>query len=95
MKINYARALQAFTVRCVQGLAADEARCALYAQQSPQLVTALAPRLGYALAAELAKEAVKSGKTVKALVVEHGLLTQAEAERLLDPRPLTEPEHRD
>jgi aspartate ammonia-lyase len=89
-----ARALQSFTVRCVQGLAADQARCALYAQQSPQLVTALAPRLGYARAAELAKEAVRTGKTVKALVVEQGLLTQADADRLLDPRPLTEPEHR-
>jgi fumarate hydratase class II len=57
-------------------------------------VTALAPRLGYARAAELAKEAVRTGKTVKALVVEQGLLTQADADRLLDPRPLTEPEHR-
>jgi aspartate ammonia-lyase len=89
-----ARALDAFTLRCVDGLEADAERCARYAQQSPQLVTALAPRLGYARAAELAKQAVAEGRTVRELAIAQKLITAAEADRLLDPRPLTEPETR-
>ena len=91
---HLARAVAAFTVRCVQGLQADERRCAEYAHQSPQLVTALAPRIGYAAAAELAKRAVAQRRSIRELVVEQGLLSDEEAGRLLDPRPLTESEVR-
>ncbi|MBS2029412.1 MAG: aspartate ammonia-lyase [Deltaproteobacteria bacterium] len=92
---HLAQGIAAFTERGVRGLEADVERCAHYAQQSPQLVTALAPRLGYARAAELAKQAVAQRRTVKSLAVEQGLLTAQEAERLLDPKPLTEPEVRE
>jgi len=92
---HLATAINAFTERCIHGLEADIERCTHYAQQSPQLVTALAPRLGYARAAELAKQAVAQHKTVKELAVSQGLITAQEADRLLDPRPLTEPEVRE
>jgi len=53
-------------------------------------VTRLNPILGYEKAAELAKESFRTGKTVKELVVERGILSREEADRLLDPKALTE-----
>ncbi len=79
-----------FDVRCVRGIEADEAQCAHWLERSPALVTALAPKLGYAEAARLAKEAIATGLTVKALVVQKGLLQGAELEALLDLRAMTE-----
>jgi aspartate ammonia-lyase len=55
------------------------------------MATPLAPYIGYALAADIAKEAVKTGKTIRQLVVEKGVFTQAEVDAILDPHELTEP----
>jgi aspartate ammonia-lyase len=77
--------------RCVDGIEADEAQCAYWLERSPALVTALAPRIGYAEAAKLAKEAVASGLTVKELVLKKGILDQQELEEVLDLRAMTEP----
>jgi aspartate ammonia-lyase len=54
-------------------------------------VTALAPRIGYAEAAKLAKEAVASGLTVKELVLKKGILDEQELDEILDLRAMTEP----
>jgi aspartate ammonia-lyase len=77
--------------RCVDGIEADEAQCAYWLERSPALVTALAPRIGYAEAAKLAKEAVASGLTVKELVMKKKLLEPQELEEVLDLRAMTEP----
>jgi aspartate ammonia-lyase len=77
--------------RCVQGIQADEAQCAYWLERSPALVTALAPKIGYAEAAKLAKEALATGLTVKELVMKKGLLEGAELEEVLDLRAMTEP----
>jgi aspartate ammonia-lyase len=77
--------------RCVDGIEADEAQCAYWLERSPALVTALAPRLGYAEAAKLAKEAVASGLTVKELVLKKGILDEQELNEVLDLRAMTEP----
>jgi aspartate ammonia-lyase len=77
--------------RCVDGIEADEAQCAYWLERSPALVTALAPRIGYAEAAKLAKEAVASGLTVKELVMKKRILDGQELEELLDLRAMTEP----
>jgi aspartate ammonia-lyase len=77
--------------RCVEGIEADEAQCAYWLERSPALVTALAPRIGYAEAAKLAKEAVASGLTVRELVVKKGLLKGKDLEEVLDLRAMTEP----
>jgi aspartate ammonia-lyase len=77
--------------RCVDGIEADEAQCAYWLERSPALVTALAPRIGYAEAAKLAKEAVASGLTVKQLVMKKGILDEQELEEVLDLRAMTEP----
>jgi aspartate ammonia-lyase len=77
--------------RCVDGIEADEAQCAYWLERSPALVTALAPKIGYAEAAKLAKEAVASGLSVRELVMKKKLLEGEELEQVLDLRAMTEP----
>jgi aspartate ammonia-lyase len=77
--------------RCVAGIEADEAQCAYWLERSPALVTALAPKIGYAEAAKLAKEAIATGLTVKELVVKKKILQGEELEEVLDLRAMTEP----
>ncbi|MBA2459167.1 MAG: aspartate ammonia-lyase, partial [Gemmatimonadales bacterium] len=69
---------------------ADEAQCAYWLERSPALVTALAPKLGYAEAAKLAKEAIATGLTVKQLLEKKALLPREELEEVLDLRAMTE-----
>ena len=76
--------------RCVEGIEADEAQCAYWLERSPALVTALAPKLGYAEAAKLAKEAVATGLTVKQLLERKKLLPPEELNEVLDLRAMTE-----
>jgi aspartate ammonia-lyase len=76
--------------RCVDGIEADEAQCNYWLERSPALVTALAPKIGYAEAAKLAKEAIASGLTVKELITKKKLLSPRELEEVLDLRAMTE-----
>jgi aspartate ammonia-lyase len=85
-----ANATRTLAERCVNGIEADEKICAYWLERSPALVTALAPRIGYADAARLAKEAIATGLTVKQLVIQKGLLPAKELEELLDLRAMTE-----
>ena len=76
--------------RCVDGIVADEAQCVYWLERSPALVTALAPKIGYAEAAKLAKEAVAQGLTVRELVIKKGILSDRELDEVLDLRAMTE-----
>lgn len=77
--------------RCVRGIEANAPMLAYWVERSAALATALAPRIGYAAAAALTKRSVAEGTPVRELVVREGLLTAAEADRVLDLRRLTEP----
>ncbi len=90
MLIIVTNAVQAFAERCIEGLEADAAQCAHWLERSPALVTALAPRIGYAEAAKLAKEALATGLTVRELVVKKGILDEKDMEAVLDLRAMTE-----
>ncbi len=83
------RAAELFAKRCVEGIEADEERCAWMVERSLAMVTALAPRIGYDAAAALAKEAYASGKTIKELCLEKKILPAEEVARLLDARKMT------
>ena len=76
--------------RCVEGIEADAQQAAHWLERSPALVTALAPKIGYAEAAKLAKEAVAKNVTVRQLVMEKGLLKGKELDEVLDLRAMTE-----
>ena len=83
-------ATRVFAERCVDGIEADAAQCAYWLERSPALVTALAPKIGYAEAARLAKEALATGQTVRELVTGKRVLEGAELEEVLDLRAMTE-----
>ena len=89
--IILANATRQFDVECVRGIEADQQQCAHWLERSPALVTALAPRIGYAEAANLAKEAIASGLTVRELVARKGLLKGDDLDKILDLRAMTEP----
>jgi len=76
--------------RCVAGIEADGAQCAHWLERSPALVTALAPKIGYAEAAQLAKEAVAKNVTVRQLVMEKGVLKGKDLDEVLDLLAMTE-----
>ena len=78
-----------FSARCIEGLTATE-RGPQLVEQGLMLATALAPVIGYDEAAKLAKEALKSGRTIRELALERGM-DAAELDRLLDPAAMTEP----
>jgi len=73
---------------CVEGIVADEARCAEQVERSLAMVTPLALKIGYDKAAALAKQALAEDKTIRQLATEQGLLTALELEVVLDPRTL-------
>jgi aspartate ammonia-lyase len=60
-------------------------------ERSSALSTPLAPYLGYALAAEISKQAVREGRTIREIVIERGIFTAEELDELLAPHELTEP----
>ncbi len=84
-------AVGTFTERCVRGIEADEKRCNELVEQSLAMVTSLAPEIGYDKAADLAKEAYKTNKTVRQLCLEKGVIDAAKLAKLLDPTTMTEP----
>ena len=80
---------QNFAARCVEGLIATE-RGPQLVEQGLMLATALAPVIGYDEAAKLAKDAFKSGRTIRELAVERGIAPDR-LDELLDPAAMTEP----
>src|SRR5437667_1719 len=76
--------------RCVAGIEADRAQCEHWLERSPALVTALAPKIGYAEAAKLAKEAVTKNVTVRQLVMAKGVLKGKDLDEVLDLLAMTE-----
>ncbi len=84
-------ALVQVKIKCIDGIQADPERCRRYAETSMGLITALAPRLGYAKASELANEAVNQSLSLVEVLEKEGLFSQEELQRLLDPRSMTEP----
>jgi fumarate hydratase class II len=78
-----------FAVRCVEGIAATERGPALV-EQGLMLATALVPEIGYDAVAALAKEALKSGRTIRDLATERGIAPDR-LDELLDPAGMTEP----
>jgi fumarate hydratase class II len=80
-----------FARDCVAGLQANEEACRAGVEKSLSMVTSLNPLIGYARAAELAKEAFKSGKTIRELCQEKDILPNQVLQDALDPFNMTEP----
>jgi len=80
-----------FTQRCVTGLKAIADRCRHYFETSVGLAALLNQHIGYAKAAEVAKESVITGKTLRELIIEKGLMSEEDLNAALDPQRVTEP----
>jgi fumarate hydratase class II len=81
----------AFSERCISGLEADAERCRELVDRSLMLVTALTPALGYDAAATVAKEAMATGKTLRQVVLDRGLMDAAALDAALDPASMLGP----
>ncbi len=84
-------AANGFSKRCVKGLEVDRDRVEALVEQSLMLGTALAPHIGYDEAANLAKEAYKTGRTIRELATEKKLMSPAKLKRVLDLTHMTRP----
>ena len=82
-------AAETFAEKFVTKLEANEEQCAEAVERSMALATALNPAIGYDKASEVAKAALKEGKTVREVAVGKGYLTEAEADEVLDPERMT------
>ncbi|MGZ6266954.1 MAG: aspartate ammonia-lyase [Candidatus Limnocylindrales bacterium] len=82
---------RAFAEFCVTGIEANRERARDLMERSSALSTPLAPYLGYALAAEISKQAVRERRTIREIVIERGIFTPAELDELLAAHELTEP----
>ncbi len=72
------------TKRCIEGIRANSDRCLSYAEGSLALVTALNPHIGYLNAAAVAKESLETGKSLREIVLEKGLMRAEELAKVLD-----------
>jgi Aspartate ammonia-lyase len=84
-----AGAVKTFTDNCVSGITANVEHCRLLLEHSVGMVTALCPIIGYTKAAELAKQSLKSGVPIRALVLQENLMTDEELKEVLDPFKMT------
>jgi aspartate ammonia-lyase len=83
------QALIVFRTRCVDGMVADTARARELLERSTATATALSPYIGYAATAEIAKESVKTGKTIRELVLERRLLEPDRLDEILSADAMT------
>jgi fumarate hydratase class II len=83
--------VRVFTDRCVVGIEANEEHCRQMVERSLALATALAPTIGYDRAAEVAKEAHRSGRTVREVAETWAVLSPAELDAVLGTHRMTEP----
>jgi aspartate ammonia-lyase len=83
--------IHVFATKCVDGISANEARCLYYANATISIAAALNPYIGYAAAAEIAKESVKSGRPVAEIALERNLLDAVTLHEILDPMRMTTP----
>jgi aspartate ammonia-lyase len=81
--------MKVLRLRCVDGIVADEERARELLDRSTAAATALNPYIGYAATAEIAKESVKTGKPIRELVLERGLLDAKRLDEILSVDAMT------
>lgn len=84
-------AVQTLVDNCIVGITANEERCRYLVKNSVGIITAISPHLGYQKAADIAKKAIKTGESVRSLILKEKLMDEDELNRILDPIHMTEP----
>ena len=80
-----------FALYCIKGIRADKVKIKHYLENSLMLVTALAPKIGYDKAANIAKSALKNGSTLKFEALKSGLINEKEYDKIVDPKKMIYP----
>ncbi|MTI95587.1 MAG: aspartate ammonia-lyase [Firmicutes bacterium] len=80
-----------FSDRCVRGITANVQRCRKMVENSVGIITAINPHVGYETASAVAKEAITTGRPVREIVLERGILTEDELDIILNPQEMTKP----
>lgn len=83
-------AVETLVDNCVKGITANKERCKELMESSVGIVTALCPYIGYKKSADIAKTALKTGKTVREIVLEKGLMDEKTLKQVLNPYTMTE-----
>ena len=78
-----------FATKCIAGIEADVERCRRNAESSPAIATALNPYIGYEQAAQVIKQAMAEGKTLREVVLEQSLMSEEDVDRVLDVEAMT------
>ncbi|HET7217775.1 MAG TPA: aspartate ammonia-lyase [Vicinamibacterales bacterium] len=86
-----AQAMHVLQTRCVAGIEADAERARELLERSTAVATALSPYIGYAATADIAKTSVKTGRSIRDLVRERGLLPDDTLDAILEPEAMTSP----
>ena len=81
-----------FREYCIKGITANEELLKQYVEKSVGIITAVNPHIGYEVASRIAREAIETGKSVRELCLEYGVLTEEELDIILDPFEMTHPE---
>lgn len=81
----------AFTENCLKDIEANEERLKEYVEKSVGVLTAVNPHIGYEVAARIAREAILSGRSIRELCIEAGVLTAEQLDLILDPYEMTHP----
>ncbi|WP_027327064.1 aspartate ammonia-lyase [Helicobacter pametensis] len=85
------KAMKTLADKCIDGITANEEVCRNYVFGSIGIVTALNPYIGYENSASIAKEALQTGKGVREIALERGLLTQAQLDEIFKPENMLKP----
>jgi aspartate ammonia-lyase len=85
------QSMHVLQTRCVDGIAADVERSRELLDRSTAVATALSPYLGYGKTAAIAKEAVRTGRPIRELVLEQGLMDVRQLDRVLSAEAMTQP----
>jgi fumarate hydratase class II len=85
-----ASASKVFAEKCVRGIRANVERCREYAELTGQLVTAVAPVIGYDKAAQVYKKAVERNVSIREIILEEGLIPRDKLDQILDLKKLTQ-----
>ena len=86
-------AVETLIDNCILGITANREHCRKLVESSAALATALCPALGYKKSAEIAKRSMETGIPVRRLVLEEGLMTEAQLDQCLNLKDMTQPGH--
>ena len=86
-----ANASRTFVDNCISGITANEERCRDLVENSVGIITAICPHVGYQPAADIAKKALRTGESVRSLIVKEGLLSEDALNQIMAPAGMTEP----